>query len=78
MKKENTLKTTDLGQATALYTAGFEIKEIDKTNPKRSEFVFLNEDGIEKTINDWWNDKLIVKARSYYDNMKMLKNRIYN
>jgi hypothetical protein len=68
----------DLGAAASLATAGFELVSLDKSNPKKVRFVFRREAGIEKVVDDYWTDRLEVKARAFFDNLKMLKNRIYS
>lgn len=70
--------TYDLGCSAALLTTGFELNGLDKTNPRKVQFVFNRAADIEKSVNDYWADKLNVAARSYFDNIKMLKNRIYS
>lgn len=74
----NYLFTFDLGCSSALITAGFELASLDKSNPKKVRFAFRREVGIEKVVDDYWADRLEVKARSFFDNQKMLKNRIYS
>lgn len=73
----NFLRTTDLGAATALITSGHNLTLIDKQNPRKAEFVFLRESGIEKTLDAYWSSGLTVSARAYFDNLKMLKSRLY-
>lgn len=70
--------TSDLGCCSALITLGFHLADLDKTNPRRVVFLFQNSEGLGKAINDYWSDLLAVNARSYFDNIKMIKNRIYN
>ena len=72
------LSTFDLGAAASLVSAGFELVSLDKANPRKVQFIFCRVIGIEKVVDDYWSDKLEVKARSFFDNMKMLKNRIYS
>jgi hypothetical protein len=72
------LSTFDLGAAASLVSAGFELISLNKTNPKKVQFVFRREIGIEKVVDDYWADRLEVKARAFFDNVKMLKNRIYS
>ncbi len=72
------LATFDLGSAAALITAGFELLTLEKSNPHKVQFIFRRADGIENILHEYWSDKLQIKARSFFDNMKMLKNRIYN
>jgi len=82
---ENSIfKTTDLGLAAALVTVGFELVGLDKTNPKKTEFIFKAVSGdilmkdIEDDANKYWGDKLLVSALEYYNNSRMLKNRIHS
>lgn len=70
--------TFDLGAAASLVTADFELVTLDKSNPRKVQFVFRWTAGIEKVVDEYWADKLEVKARSFFDNIKMLKNRIYS
>jgi len=70
--------TYDLGCSSALISAGFELVSLDKTNPRKVQFIFRREVGIEKVVDNYWADHLEVKARAFFDNVKMLKNRIYS
>lgn len=70
--------TYDLGCSSALICAGFELVSLDKTNPRKVQFIFKREVGIEDIVNDYWADRLEVKARTFFDNTKMLKNQIYS
>ena len=74
----NYLYTFDLGAAASLVSAGFQLVLLDKTNPHKVQFIFRREIGIEKVMDDYWADRLEVKARSFFDNLKMLKNRLYS
>jgi hypothetical protein len=74
----NDFLTFDLGCSAALISAGFELISLDKQNPRKVLFVFGKKVGIEEAINDYFSDKLKVSARTLFDNIKMLKNRIYS
>ena len=69
--------TYDLGCSTALLCAGFELLDIEKTNPKKALFTFKREGNIDEVANSYFVDKLTVKARSFADNLKALKNKLY-
>jgi hypothetical protein len=73
-----TYSTFDLGGTAALLCIGFNLIALDKTNPKRVLFIFEWDDEIEKTANKYLVNTLKVGARTLVDNMKMLKNRIYD
>lgn len=70
--------TFDLGVSTALLCAGFELLSVDKENPKKALFIFRKEEDIEETANSYFADKLDVRARSFFDHLKSLKNRLYS
>jgi hypothetical protein len=78
LEGEEVWTSYDLGCSAALATAGFELLALDKENPHKVQFVFRREVGIEKVADDFWADRLEQKSRSYWDNIKTLKNRLYS
>jgi len=70
--------TYDLGLATVLITLGYELLELDRTNPKKVRFVFKEGKDIEKVMIDYFNDKIELPALTLFNNQKNLKNRIYS
>ena len=70
--------TYDIGLASALVTLGYTLWDLDKSNLKKSQFIFKRDEHIDKMISDYWDDKLTLHARSLLDNQKMLKNRLYS
>ncbi len=74
----NEFSTFDLGCSAALISVGFEIISLDKQNPRKVQFIFHRATGIEKVVEDYWVGRLEIKARVFFDNVKMLKNRIYS
>lgn len=70
--------TFDLGLSAALVSAGFSLASLERGNLQKSQFVFRRGDGIDETIDAYWADRLEVKARAYFDALKMLKNRLYS
>lgn len=74
-----TYTTFDLGCTAALITAGVELIGLNKSNIKKVQFIFASTDGeAEKIVDAYFADRLQVQARSYFDNLKMVKNRIYS
>jgi len=67
----------DLGLAAALVSAGYTIANTEHEPSGRVYFVFTPSDLLTETINLYWSNQLTVLARTYNDNIKMLKNRIY-
>jgi len=70
--------TFDLGCSSALISVGFELVSLDKENPRKVRFIFRRKVGIDEAVNDYFSEKLKVSARAMFDNIKMLKNRIYS
>ena len=70
--------TFDLGCCSALVSKNFNLISLNKENPKKVQFIFQREKGIEKVVDEYWSNQLEVKARTFFDNTKMLKNRIYS
>lgn len=70
--------TYDLGVSTALLCAGFELVSLDKENPRKALFVFKRKANIENIANQYFTDQLEVKARSFFDHLKALKNKLYS
>ena len=70
--------TYDLGVSTALLCAGFQLLSMDKKNVRKALFVFKKDDGIEDVADRYFSDRLEVKARSFFDHLKALKNKLYS
>lgn len=70
--------TFDLGLASSLVSLGYELWNLEKSNPKKVQFIFKRAEGIDLAVNDYWQDRLKINARTLFDNQKMLKNRIYS
>jgi len=75
---QNEFSSFDLGLATVLITLGYELLELDKSNPKKIRFVFKREKNIERVMDDYFNNEIKLPALSLFNNQKSLKNRIYS
>ena len=70
--------TADLSLASSLLTLGYEIQNLDKTNPHKAQFIFQRSPGLDSDIQNYWNGNLRINPRLFSDNIKMLKNRLYS
>lgn len=70
--------TYDLGVSAALMCKDFELLALDKTNPRKALFIFRRADQIDEYADLYFSDRLEVKARSFFDAVKALKNRLYS
>lgn len=68
----------DIGLSAALLCAGFELLAVEKSNPRKALFMFRRKANIEDAANGYFTDKLKVKARSFFDHLKALKNQLYS
>lgn len=73
-----TVSIRDLGLASALATAGFEIQDTNRNADGRTVFIFQETVALDEAVNGYYADKLHVKARKFFDNIKMLKSRIHS
>jgi hypothetical protein len=67
----------DLGLSAALASLGFEVQEIEHNASGQAYFIFIKTDELERAVSAYWADTLEVRARHYFDAIKMLKSRIY-
>jgi len=70
--------TYDLGVSTALLCVGFELLSMDRANPRKVLFIFRKAKSIDETANAYFADRLKVNARSFFDQLKALKNQLYS
>jgi hypothetical protein len=75
---DNQFSSYDLGLAASLVCSGFPVDYLDKSNPHKVGFFFQRIDGLDQAIQLYWADQLQVPALSYFNAIKMLKNRIYS
>lgn len=75
---ESTWETYDLGCSAALVSTGFELVGLDKENPRKAQFIFRWKNDIQRAADNYWADRFEVNARTLFDNIKMLKNRLYS
>lgn len=74
---DNQFQTNDLALAAALNECGFAIIELDASNPRRIAFVFDHTADLDDTTKKYWKGSLRVDPKSYFDNLRHLKSRLY-
>lgn len=77
IKSSNT-RTHDLGLAAALVSSGFRLRATSRDINGRFYFAFKQTGDLAEAIDEYWANTLNVRARTYNDNIKMLKSRIYS
>jgi len=80
MKKTSTLNDTqDMGLSIALICRGHVLTELESPRfGKRITFHFQGKDSIGTDIEDYWNGRLLVDAKTYWNESKNLKTRLYS
>ena len=77
MTNNDTYQTKDLSEAAALLTLGQKIIRIDREGGI-CWFVFSEKFKCQEISNSFWFDDCLVDAKSYYDSITRLKNRIFS
>lgn len=70
-------RIADLACCAALISNGFKLSALDRSNPRRVQFLFAHEPEIAAVEAKFWEDDLLVNARTYFDNLKVIKSRLY-
>jgi hypothetical protein len=68
----------DIGLAAALATLHFELLSLNRDNPRKIGFIFSRTPELEQATQEYFAGRLAVDARSFFENTKMLKNRIFS
>jgi hypothetical protein len=71
------LKTSDLALATALSVLGVAIEAMQQTESERMNFIFTKSDKVQDIVNRFWRNELLVEPQAYFNQLKVLKTRIY-
>lgn len=71
-------KTTNLSLAAALYTKGHKLLDLRKDNRDNATFIFEQDANFVLNGHKFWNRTLVVDARTYHENLRMLRTRISN
>jgi pyruvate kinase len=70
-------RTADLALTAALSVSGFIVQEMERVNPTRSVFIFENSEELKEKTARYWRGELQVEPQSYFNQLKILKARIY-
>jgi hypothetical protein len=74
---QEVFRTADLSLCGALCVLGFVVESVDKVSPHRSVFVFNESDELKSTIDRYWRGELRVEPQAFFNQLKVLKARIY-
>lgn len=77
MKPVNAFRTKDLSEASLLLTKSGRLLEIERDG-NTCWFVFEDKKSCENLSDQFWFGECLVNAKSYYQAMATLKNRIFS
>lgn len=77
-KLNENFNTSDFVIASTLICFGFNLVELDKSNKSRIIFSFEKNSKIEKTVKEFWENKLTVNPKLFFNAQKELKTRMYS
>ncbi len=78
ISNDDSFLTYDIGLSSALLTLDFQLLSLNRDNPRKIGFLFARTPQLEDEAQNYFDGRLMVDARSLFENTKMLKNRIYS
>lgn len=76
LKEKDFYRTADLALATAIYLF-YPLEAIDRQNPRKSQFLFKKEEGLDELIENYWRGELKVAPQEYFNALRVIKARLY-
>ena len=71
------MRTSDLALATAISVLGIAIEAMQQSDGQRMNFIFAKSDKLTDIVNRFWRGELLVEPQAYFNQLKVLKTRIY-
>lgn len=68
--------TSDLALATAI-SLYYPLEVVDRTNPHKALFLFKRDERLDQYIEAYWRGELKVNPATYFNQLKILKARLY-
>ena len=70
---------SDFYQSVLLKSVGFQLLRLERQNPRFVVFVFADpKETANKVIEEYWNRRIQVDARTLIENINELKTRLYS
>jgi len=76
LKQDDYFKTADLALAAAI-NLFIPLEAVDKVNPNKALFIFLQTQQTLEIIESFWKRQLQVEPLSYFNSLRTLKARLY-
>ena len=75
---DGAIETTDLGEATFLFSIGAQLESIDRGTPRRAVFTFALGPAQKDGISKWKDGSAMVNALAFWTSYQRLKIELYN
>lgn len=69
-------KTSDLALAAVIFLS-YPLEAVDKKNPRKAEFLFRRENGLDELVEGYWREALQVEPQAYFNALRTIKARLY-
>lgn len=76
LNEKDFYKTADLALAAAI-SLFYPIEAINRQNPRKAQFVFKREGGLDELIEAYWKGELRVNPQAYFNALRIIKARLY-
>ena len=73
-----TYATSDFTLATTLVHLKKKLTGVDRTNPRKAEFLFEETPDLLETVDKFFNRELMVEPQTFGGDLNSMKNRLYN
>lgn len=77
MSKENEYRTNDFALTASLLALNFKVLRLDKKGSGKVIFAFNDSDNLNQAVEDYWQDKLTINPKAFFNAQKELKARMY-
>ena len=76
LKENDFYRTADLALASAI-SLFYPIESIDRQNPKKAQFIFRQDKGLDELIDNYWKGQIKVEPQAYFNALRIIKARLY-
>jgi len=69
-------RTADLALSSAI-SLFYPIESIDRQNPKKAQFIFKQDKGLNELIDNYWKGQIKIEPQAYFNALRIIKARLY-
>ena len=75
-EQQEYFSTSDLALA-AVLSLWFAVEGVDRQNPRRSQFLFAQNEKVQEAVRAYWHGELKVEPQQFFNQIRVLKTRLY-